>query len=74
MGVSQSVVLFYSTSAAIRTEKLTQHAGLKVKFIPVPPHLSSDCGICLLFESEDVDKIGDILNRGDVEYDSIHKV
>ena len=34
--LTYGVVLFYSTSAAIRAEKLTQEAGLKVKLIPVP--------------------------------------
>jgi len=48
-----SVVIFYSTSAAIRAESLAQKVNLKVKLIPVPRHLSSDCGICLQFNNED---------------------
>ncbi|HUW94605.1 MAG TPA: DUF3343 domain-containing protein, partial [Anaerolineae bacterium] len=39
-----SVFLFHSTSGAIRAEKLTLESGFKVKLIPVPRHLSSDCG------------------------------
>ena len=69
-----SVVLFYSTSAAIRAEKLIQGAGLKVKLIPVPRHLSSDCGICLRFDNNDIEEIRTILKTQEIEYDSIHRM
>jgi hypothetical protein len=43
------VVLFQSVSQAIRAEKLLLGAGIPCKLIPVPRHLSSDCGVCLRF-------------------------
>ncbi len=67
-----SVVLFYSTSGAIRAEKLTKEAGLRVKLIPVPRHLSSDCGVCLRFESADVDKVRSIVDAARVEFEEIY--
>ncbi len=44
------VVLFQSISSALRAEKLLKKEGLAYKLIPVPRHLSSDCGVCLRFE------------------------
>jgi hypothetical protein len=64
-----SVVLFYSTSGAIRAEKLTKEARLRVKLIPVPRHLSSDCGVCLRFESADTDEVRSILDGARVEFE-----
>jgi len=58
-----SVVIFYSTSAAIRAESLAQKANLKIKLIPIPRHLSSDCGICLQFNNEDKQSIKEILKK-----------
>ena len=66
-----SVVLFYSTSGAIRAEKLTIEAGLRVKLIPVPRQLSSDCGVCLRFESADTDQVRAILNGAPIEFEEI---
>jgi hypothetical protein len=66
-----SVVLFYSTSGAIRAEKLAKKAGLKVKLIPVPRHLSSDCGLCLRFESSDVENLQEVLDESRVEFEEI---
>jgi hypothetical protein len=48
-----SVVLFYSTAHAIRAEKVLQSAGLRIKMIPTPRQLSSDCGVALRFERQD---------------------
>jgi hypothetical protein len=66
-----SVVLFYSTSGALRAEKLAKQAGLKVKLIPVPRHLSSDCGLCLRFESSAVEDLQAILEGSSVEFEEI---
>ncbi|MCY3023168.1 MAG: DUF3343 domain-containing protein [Planctomycetota bacterium] len=47
---TQGVVLFHTTSAAMRAEKTLLRAGLTVKLVPTPRHLSSDCGIALRFD------------------------
>ncbi len=68
------VVLLHSTSAAIRAEKLTQGAGLKVKLIPVPRQLSSDCGISLRFEWDQADVVRSVLEAKGVETQGIHRI
>jgi hypothetical protein len=39
-----AVILVHSTSHAIQAERVLKRAGLAVKLIPTPRHLSSDCG------------------------------
>lgn len=68
------VVLFYSTSAAIRAEKLTQGAGLKVKLIPVPRQLSSDCGISLRFEWDQADVVRSVLEANGVATQGMRRI
>jgi hypothetical protein len=46
---SYAVALFESVSHAMRAEKLLEKAGIPCKLIPVPRHISSDCGVCLRF-------------------------
>ncbi len=48
--ISWEVILFLSVQHALRAEKLLKEAGIPCKLIPVPRHLSSDCGVCLRFE------------------------
>ena len=42
-----SVILVYSTSHAMHLEKIAAQAGIACRLIPVPRHLSSDCGVCV---------------------------
>lgn len=51
------VALFPSTSDALRAEKVLKQRGIPNKLIPVPRHLSSDCGISLRFDVEHLDAI-----------------
>ncbi len=63
------VVLFQSISSALRAEKLLKKEGLAYKLIPVPRHLSSDCGVCIRFFSEDESHVRNALT-GKVEIQS----
>jgi hypothetical protein len=46
---SYTVAIFESVSHAMRAEKLLKETGIPFKLIPVPRHISSDCGVCLKF-------------------------
>ncbi len=69
-----SVFLFSSTSAAIRAEKLAMESDFKVKLIPVPRHLSSDCGVCLRCDSAEVDAIRSLLESSRVEWENVRRL
>jgi len=69
-----SVVLFYSTSSALRVEKLLKGMGIAVKLIPVPRQLSSDCGISLRFDRPDESRIRTILDNKQIETQGIHPI
>ncbi len=58
---STSVVLFDSTGHALRAEKLIKTEKISCKLIPVPRHLSSDCGVCLRFSTDKTEQITKIL-------------
>jgi hypothetical protein len=65
----EAVVLFHSTSHAIRAEKLLCAAGIACTMIPVPRHLSSDCGICIRFSRGDARAVSGFLNGKKVPVD-----
>ncbi|OGP55354.1 MAG: hypothetical protein A2Y65_08055 [Deltaproteobacteria bacterium RBG_13_52_11] len=67
---SYGVVLFQSISGALRAEKLLKKQGIDHKLIPVPRHLSSDCGVCLRFLNQNESQIRKTLS-GKVEIQSI---
>jgi hypothetical protein len=51
-----TVILVSSTSHAIRLEKVLGSANIACKLVPVPRHLSSDCGVCVRIRRRDRDE------------------
>lgn len=60
------VVLFDTTQAAIKAEKVLVQAGIKIKLIPVPRHISTNCGISIRFDLPMADEIKSILAENNV--------
>ena len=46
----KGVVLFYTMHDLFRLEKELKRRGVEVDLIPVPRHLSSDCGSAMRFD------------------------
>ena len=66
-----SVILVYSTAHAIRAEHVLNRAGIACKLIPVPRHLSSDCGVCVRVARADAKAAKQAMDAARVEYKEI---
>jgi hypothetical protein len=73
-GDQYAVILVYSTSYALRAEKVLQAAGIPCKLIPVPRQLSSDCGVCVRIQRADREAAGRVLEAERVEIDGMHEI
>jgi hypothetical protein len=69
-----AVILVYATSHALRAETILAEAGIESKLIPVPRHLSSDCGVCLRISQEDMELANDTLTNANLDFDGVYKV
>ena len=69
-----SVIIVYSTSYALRTEKILKQSGIPCKLIPVPRHLSSDCGVCVRIKYENCENALQALQKNHLEIDGIHAI
>ncbi len=66
------VVLFHTSSAALRAEKVLLKHGLSIKMIPTPRQFSSDCGVSLRFNWKDETQVRALLESAQVEMGPIH--
>jgi hypothetical protein len=66
-----AVILVYSTSHALRAEKLLAEVGILGKLIPVPRHISSDCGVCLRIDRSALEIAGQLLRDAGLELQGI---
>ena len=63
------VILTYSTGHSVRAEKVLSEAGIEAKMIPVPRHLSSDCGVAVRVRRQDRESALKILAENGVSFD-----
>lgn len=66
-----AVILVDSISLGLRIEDLVKAEGLSYKLIPVPRHLSSDCGFCVRILNEDRERVQNLLQEYEIEIQAI---
>lgn len=71
---NERVILFSSTSHAIRAQRLLRDNGFKIKVIPTPRKYSSNCGIAIKFLSELEESIREFLGRKGIRYEGPYDV
>ncbi|SDI22916.1 DUF3343 domain-containing protein [Propionivibrio dicarboxylicus] len=65
-------LLFHTSNHAFRAEKLLGARQLAVKLVPVPRHLSSDCGVCLRLAPDARHAAAEALAGTGVELAGVH--
>ncbi|MBN1570252.1 MAG: DUF3343 domain-containing protein [Acidobacteria bacterium] len=70
--IAYGVVLFHTSSAALRAEKVLIKNGFSIKMIPTPREFSSDCGVSLRFSWQEETRVRELLESARVEIGSIH--
>ncbi len=71
-GVEYGVVLFHTTSMALKAEKQLKAVGMAVRLIPTPRQFSSDCGFALRFPWTERERVEALLREGGVETAGLH--
>jgi len=74
MTFEYAVVLVQSTSHAMRVEKLLRGRAIPCKMIPVPRHISSDCGACVRIQYRDMDAVRRVVEAAGIEVESIQAI
>ncbi len=72
MPPSYMVLLVFSTSQALRVEKLLTKGGVPCRLVPVPPNLSSTSGVCVRINAVDRELAITILKANGASFDGLH--
>lgn len=62
---TEQLVLFHNTNAVIKAEKICVENSIAYQVIPVPTHISSECGMCLEINLADIELLSiKLLEKG----------
>lgn len=64
-------ILVYSTSHAVQIERWLIESAIPCRLVPVPRHLSSDCGVCVRIAKVDLKRVKKLLEDRNIEVDQI---
>jgi hypothetical protein len=65
------VVLFHSNNHVFWAQEVLRAAGIDHRIVPVPRHLSSDCGYCIRAPRQQREVVVGLLAREGVEIDRV---
>jgi hypothetical protein len=56
-------ILFKSVNQTMWADKKLKEQGIPFKLVPVPRHISSDCGVCIRIESRMADTVRPVVEQ-----------
>jgi hypothetical protein len=68
------VIIVFSTSHALRIERLLQGEGITCKLIPVPRQISSNCGVCVRIHRSDIELALQAITGAQIQIEGIHDI
>jgi hypothetical protein len=69
-----AIILVPSTSHAMHLEKLLRDEGIPCKMIPIPRHISSDCGVCIRILRQELDAVRRVIEAARLEIEGVHTI
>ena len=67
MAAELCIVTFTTTHGALRAERAAKEAGFRVRMIPVPREISSDCNMGMEASIEDMERLRSLLASRGIE-------
>lgn len=68
------IITFASVHFVMKAEKMLKEKAIKVRLVPTPRKISSDCGMAIEVNSKDINIIKELLKDGENRVESIHEL
>jgi hypothetical protein len=65
----ESLLLFENVHKVMKADRVCRSRGLFCRVIPVPEYISSECGMCLNVDPEQLDLCSEILKEYNIQYE-----
>lgn len=62
-----SIAVFRSAREAIKADRICRDNSLETRVIPVPKHISSECGMCLKLLTQQSERVKEIIEKNNIK-------
>lgn len=69
----QYIAIFESAREVVRAERMVRENGMMSVVIPTPKEYSSECGMCLLLEDCDIEKINELMRQKSIKIETYER-
>lgn len=70
----KTVIAFYTTTDAMKTEAVMKKAGIEGRLIPVPRQMSASCGIAWSMKTEDYKGLSENIKEQLPEFEKVREI
>lgn len=67
------IAIFESAREVVRAERTVRENGLGAVVMPVPGEYSSECGMCLLLEDCDIEKVTELMRQNAIKIETYER-
>lgn len=68
------IVTFNTTTGAMAMEKACKSENVPGRLIPVPRQISAGCGLSWLCNKEDKEKVENLIENNNLDFQNIHEI
>lgn len=68
------IITFEGTQHAIKAESDLMNQDINTKTIPTPRDISLSCGLAIRIDMEDIDKIKELYDRGELKFKNLYSL
>jgi hypothetical protein len=63
------ILIFKNVHKVMKADTLCRQRGISCRVLPVPEHISSECGMCLEVEAENTEKCTVVLKENNIQFE-----
>ncbi|SHK57153.1 Protein of unknown function [Clostridium cavendishii DSM 21758] len=68
------IMVFKNTNDAVRGEEILKNKSINMTMMPTPTQITQSCGICALFNEEELEKINNIIEDKKISFKNIYEI
>lgn len=68
------IMVFKNTNDAVKGEEILKSKAVNSTMMPTPTQITQSCGICALFNEEELKKVDNIIEEKEISFKNVYEI